>query len=812
MFSPSAEQSDTWTPILTTIPQNQQNSPDDHGDASYPPGVYNVSHQDQLNDTDCAYLDYVSNLTASWQPFEQSHSEQGSKEPLVVPLDDGGSLYYDQPAACNAQLLQDPWSFHLSQSTSPTFVSPDSISPASLLSSASSQLNYSDPCTADYAASWSHLTSSGYQPTYLYGLESQPGACTTGNSLNSMTSVFSTNAFAFPPKPSSRPSSSKRPRLAIQTQGLETTYQQRRIGPASPYTYYGPASLPKSYATEANDSESQLRSVNTRICYDSSSSVSSPADLGTPLCSLEGCHLPPASQRESPIMILSSTASSTEYTDEAFRKARLELASRAQKIRALRTTVEQEKARATWVRQWLLASYVRVPGSTVPRQGLYHSYTLSSSEFGIKPVNPATFGKAVRHAFPGKYHYISLKPALTIEADRLNAFGDSSGRWHVAGASSGLYGDGDSLELSVKVEAEDALQRIASSCNAPVPSESTPRRPSATSDCQLSRCQTSSVACPIIDDKWTASTPVDDPIYELPDFPTLLGHEQWAGQLRIAELYTFWQAFCEHQEMLVQHAKRMDFDQFEASSRSFWSSLTWSQRRVCDHAVVSKLLTKSIAVALNHIIGSLQAENHPAMVHIPWRGFARRLEANIPTCLASLPISETLADVFTRTAHLITRVLDWQQITAALEPLLDSAANRQDIGRAWAMVDIPAISRTAAMSLGCPPDITERLVGDFSHWIDGLSRQDVSQGQKGHPHTKALAKWVEGIIDGINGIVPGLKLHAIECRVASITSLVTRDLTIRSDKAFGTFQLIKTFIDDYVYIYCGRRATLALAS
>jgi hypothetical protein len=100
----------------------------------------------------------------------------------------------------------------------------------------------------------------------------------------------------------------------------------------------------------------------------------------------------------------------------------------------------------------LKVSYCLDPRSTVPRQGLCQSFELSCDRYGVEPINSASFGKAVRSAFPGiitrrlgprgnrlvssyeskliihsKYHYVGIRPALPVEAERLNAFGDSSG-------------------------------------------------------------------------------------------------------------------------------------------------------------------------------------------------------------------------------------------------------------------------------------------------------------------------------------------------------------------------------------------------
>lgn len=49
----------------------------------------------------------------------------------------------------------------------------------------------------------------------------------------------------------------------------------------------------------------------------------------------------------------------------------------------------------------LQLSYTVSPSHTVPRQGLYASYAASSEEYGVRAINSASFGKAVRNAFPG---------------------------------------------------------------------------------------------------------------------------------------------------------------------------------------------------------------------------------------------------------------------------------------------------------------------------------------------------------------------------------------------------------------------------
>lgn len=115
------------------------------------------------------------------------------------------------------------------------------------------------------------------------------------------------------------------------------------------------------------------------------------------------------------------------------------LLQKALDVRSIASSVQQDKARSQWVKDWLQASYTWASGCTVPRQGMHHAYVLASTDYGLTAINAASFGKAVRAAFPGiknrrlghrgnsKYHFVSIRPTLAIEAQRLNEFGEHHG-------------------------------------------------------------------------------------------------------------------------------------------------------------------------------------------------------------------------------------------------------------------------------------------------------------------------------------------------------------------------------------------------
>ena len=116
------------------------------------------------------------------------------------------------------------------------------------------------------------------------------------------------------------------------------------------------------------------------------------------------------------------------------------LSERAQSIHKIANAAQQDKARSLWVRQWLRLCYLETTKDiSVPRQGLFASYEQSCREYGVKAINAASFGKAVRGAYPkiitrrlgkrgdSKYHYIALGPSIATEAKRLNEYDTSRG-------------------------------------------------------------------------------------------------------------------------------------------------------------------------------------------------------------------------------------------------------------------------------------------------------------------------------------------------------------------------------------------------
>ncbi|OCF35189.1 hypothetical protein I316_03231 [Kwoniella heveanensis BCC8398] len=660
------------------------------------------------------------------------------------------------------------------------------------------------------------------------------------------------------------------PRLAVQTQGLGKVTRERSASRSTPYNRYRSESI-SAKSEEGEDIAALLSSSTT---YNSaapwSTTSAHPLNGGfskmnlhnrTPNVPSSQPYASPISRpmlsraRRSSSFILTKQHSSVDLkasnpgteirlsgsAAERQETVRQDLTQKADEIKRLTSTSQQDKSRAIWVRRWLVLSYTHAPGSTVPRQGLYHSYTVSCEEYGLKPINSASFGKAVRSAYPGiktrrlgvrgnsKYHYVSIRPAIQIEAERLNQFGDSSGAWHVAPEDGSMDFRSTEQDVDEEMDGEDVdeseeeeepystgtLKKSPSAFDFRAPLQSRSRATSINDSFptrpRFARRHTTAALSGTFNLPPAVEAHV--PVFNQPAFPTLanLGHS--ANDLPTDELNSFWNAFCHHQETLSGCIKGLHFDRYEMNCRAFWSSLSPSIGQICLHPAISTLISDAMAVSYDHMMGVLLDKlNSP--FPIPAQSSLRALAGNLETimegCFASFPreFGEAKIELAVRAAHLFTRFLDLHQLTIALAPILANPGHIRDMLIAWDTLDIRSVSDQCALSCSCQQDILEQVLADFGAWL-----AQMESGQtRGVSGAERLSKWVERVITDVKGNVPGVTVRAIACRVGFITSQVMRDFTLKSDKSFGLYQLIKTWIDDYVSIYALRQTALSTSS
>lgn len=109
------------------------------------------------------------------------------------------------------------------------------------------------------------------------------------------------------------------------------------------------------------------------------------------------------------------------------------LADLAVQVREEETGSSAEKYKQIFAMAWLKKNCEISPDAAVPRNRIYARYVELCAEFNLKPLNPASFGKLVRVAYPGiktrrlgvrgqsKYHYCGFR----LMGDQNNATGNT---------------------------------------------------------------------------------------------------------------------------------------------------------------------------------------------------------------------------------------------------------------------------------------------------------------------------------------------------------------------------------------------------
>ncbi|WRT69674.1 uncharacterized protein IL334_006664 [Kwoniella shivajii] len=294
------------------------------------------------------------------------------------------------------------------------------------------------------------------------------------------------------------------------------------------------------------------------------------------------------------------------------------------------------------------------------------------------------------------------------------------------------------------------------------------------------------------------------PIFNLQGFPTLADAGHLAQNLDLQHL---WNSFCYHQETLVSCVRDMQFDRYEMNCRTFWSGLSHESHQVCLQPVVSSLISDAMAFAYDHMAEVLLCKVNNALdfsISYSLRLLAERLESIMQDTFCNFPkdFSGSKLELCVGAAQLFARFLDLNQISVSLSPILADYEQHQQMIEAWSRIDTRNISHQCAILMSCQRHILEPILVDFGQWLNGAALP-ISRGRG----VDLLCEWIEKLLREIQG-VPDISMANIVCKVGCITSQIVRELILKSEVSFGAFQLVKTFLDDYVAIKYLRQTAL----
>ncbi|KAF6734514.1 MHC class II regulatory factor RFX1 [Oryzias melastigma] len=460
--------------------------------------------------------------------------------------------------------------------------------------------------------------------------------------------------------------------------------------------------------------------------------------------------------------------------------------------------------------QWLLDNYETAEGVSLPRSTLYCHYLLHCQEQKLEPVNAASFGKLIRSVFMG------------LRTRRLGTRGNSKYHYYglrIKAGSSLLRLMEDQQHLAMRQQPFSQKQRLK-----PVHKVEGMTNGTAAGAGQQQQQQQGSGHVDI-------STQVQqyqqflDASRALPEFPDIdLQGKSLPEGIELEHIKSFQLLYREHCEAILDVMINLQFTLVETLWKTFWRIQPKSGWR-CYNCCSEKRLPKSCLVLLckyepvlrwsrdcdNSLYQSLVEILIPDVLRpIPSaltqaiRNFAKSLESWLTNAMMNIPeemvrIKVTSANAFAQT---LRRYTSLNHLAQAARAVLQNTAQINQMLSDLNRVDFANVQEQASWVCRCEDRVVQRLEQDFkltlqqqnsleqwAVWLDGV----VSQVLKPYQHSPAFPK--------------AAKLFLLKWSFYS--SMVIRDLTLRSAASFGSFHLIRLLYDEYMYYLIEHRVAQA---
>ncbi|XP_035471456.1 MHC class II regulatory factor RFX1a isoform X2 [Scophthalmus maximus] len=462
-------------------------------------------------------------------------------------------------------------------------------------------------------------------------------------------------------------------------------------------------------------------------------------------------------------------------------------------------------------KKWLLDNYETAEGVSLPRSTLYCHYLLHCQEQKLEPVNAASFGKLIRSVFMG------------LRTRRLGTRGNSKYHYYglrIKAGSSLLRLMEDQQHLAMRQQPFSQKQRLK-------PVHKVEGMTNGTAGAAGQQQQQGSGHVDI-------STQVQqyqqflDASRALPEFADIdLQGKPLPEGIELEHIKSFQLLYREHCEAILDVMVNLQFTLVETLWKTFWR---FSQNQAGDatlavHDESEKRLPKSCLVLLCKyepvLRWSRDCDNslYQALVEIlipdvlrpipsaltqAIRNFAKSLESWLTNAMMNIPeemvrIKVTSANAFAQT---LRRYTSLNHLAQAARAVLQNTAQISQMLSDLNRVDFANVQEQASWVCRCEDRVVQRLEQDFkltlqqqnsleqwAAWLDGV----VSQVLKPYQQSPAFPK--------------AAKLFLLKWSFYS--SMVIRDLTLRSAASFGSFHLIRLLYDEYMYYLIEHRVAQA---
>ncbi|XP_011066945.1 PREDICTED: DNA-binding protein RFX2 isoform X4 [Acromyrmex echinatior] len=449
---------------------------------------------------------------------------------------------------------------------------------------------------------------------------------------------------------------------------------------------------------------------------------------------------------------------------------------------------------------WLLENYETADGVSLPRSTLYNHYLRHCSENKLDPVNAASFGKLIRSVFLG------------LRTRRLGTRGNS--KYH-------YYGIRVKPSSQLTVMNEDSTSRQQQSAN------SQAKRFKFNSQKQDSSYENNAHTNTNI--SANSSSPqyhqyLGEASGAIPDFPDIfISHDSSLPKdCTLEDIDTFRSIYREHCEAFLDAVLNFEFATVESLWREFWRSQDNNNGDECEeekYLSKTKLYQMCQCTGVQDFIKKVDYTFYQNLVDVlipnvlrpipssltqSIRNFAKGLESWLQSAMADCPeemtqIKLTAVSAFAQT---LRRYTSLNHLAQAARAVLQNSSQINQMLADLNRVDFHNVQEQASWVCQCDYGMVQRLETDFkvtlqqqnsledwAIWLKGV----VTQALKPHEEKPTFAKAARQFL----------------LKWSFYSSMVIRDLTLRSAASFGSFHLIRLLYDEYMFYLIEHQVAIA---
>lgn len=453
--------------------------------------------------------------------------------------------------------------------------------------------------------------------------------------------------------------------------------------------------------------------------------------------------------------------------------------------------------------KWLEQNYETAEASSLPRSTLYNHYMQHCNECNIEPVNAASFGKLIRSVFKGlktrrlgtrgnsKYHYYGIRIRASSllkhhEEDKSpNSQKISNFTKHSSGsaASVGMHSSNSKHPI------------VTSSDSSPLSGHSTKK----TSKKIIFKPETFATCSQLLGDGSAA----------IPCFPLLELDHTFPAEISTQDLELFRLRYQEHCEKFLDAILNLEFNTIEYLWRDFWMQSSDQHHHLDKYLNKTKLDILCLSSTIQKFVQAVDYQFFQNMVDViipdvlrsmpnaltqAIRNFATNMEIWLCECMAGVP--EQMVQIKTSTVsafcQTLRRYTSLNHLAQAAKAVLQNSAQISQMLKDLSRVDFHNVQEQAAWVCQCDASIVQRFENDFKSTLQQKSSLE------------QWASWLQLVVDTALEEYRGKVSYPKAARQFLLkwclySSMVIRDLTLRSAPSFGSFHLIRLLYDEYMF-------------